>query len=101
MTPIVKTLLTLTIGAGLTSGVVAVKKHPQVFGLPPTKYSSSVSPIAIHQDGTVVFLGRVPPAAIASDIRASVRNDNTDNLNRLLVEHRFYVIPESAGPRRE
>lgn len=94
MSPIIKTFLTLTIGAGLTSGVVAVKKHPQAFGLPPTKYSSSISPIIIHQDGTVVFQGRVPPAAIASDIRTSVRNHDTYNLNRLLVEHRFYVIPE-------
>jgi len=99
MTPTIKTLLTLTTIASITSGVVAVKKHPQLLGLPPTKFSSSVSPIAIHQDGTVVFLGRVPPAAVASDIRAAVKNDSIDNLNKLLVENRFYVIPESAWPK--
>lgn len=95
MSPLIKTFLTLTVGAGLTSGVVAVKRHPQAFGLPPTKYSSSVSPVTIHPDGTVIFQGRVPPAAIASDIRTSARNHDTCKLNKLLVEHRFYVVPES------
>lgn len=93
MKSIIKTLLALTTASGLATGLVVVKKHPEIFGL--QRAVAVVSPIIIHKDLTVSFLQRIPPANVAADIRKAVRNENPVELNEQLVKYRLFVVPES------
>ena len=95
MSSIIKTVLTLSAGIGIATSAVVVKKHAKLPGLAQVHHSQSLSPIIIGQDGDVRFLGRIPPAMIASDIRLAAKSQDFDQLNTQLIKHNFYVIPEN------
>ncbi len=97
MSSIVKTFLALTGCASLITGGIIVKKHPEALGLPQPTHHTSISPVIIFQDGTIRFLGRIPPASIATKIRAAAKNQDTELLNSQLVKYRFYPIPENLN----
>ncbi|MCF6313441.1 MAG: hypothetical protein L3J39_13410 [Verrucomicrobiales bacterium] len=95
MNTILKAAAAITAASSLVTGLIAVKKHPEIIGLHKTLGTMSIAPIIIHKDRTVSFLDRIPPANVAADIRQSVRHDTADELNRKLVKYQLYVVPES------
>lgn len=97
MSSIIKTFLTLTAGASLTTGAVIIKKHPEFIGLPKLHQSQPISPLVINENGTVRFLGRIPPATIAAEIRSAAHSQNTKLLNSQLIKYHFYAIPEDMA----
>ncbi len=98
MSSIAKTVLTLSAGIGIATSVALVKNRPETIGFPKIALSEPLSPIILSADGKIRFLGRIPPAAIASDIRMAAKSQNFDHLNDHLKKHNFYIIPESATP---
>jgi len=97
MSSIAKTLLTLSAGAGIATSAMIAKKHPEVFDIMPVTHSQSVSPIILYQDGTVRFLGNIPPAAVVAEIQTAAKNHDAERLNAQLIKHRLYVIPENLA----
>lgn len=97
MSSIVKTVLTLSAGVGIATSAVVVKKHATFPALVQTHQTHTLSPLIIGHDGDVRFLGRIPPASIASEIRLAAKNQDFDLLNTQLIKHNFYVIPENMS----
>jgi hypothetical protein len=94
MSSIFKTLLVISTGAGIAASAAITKKYSKDLNHTPTTFSQTISPIIIFENGTVRFIERIPPATVASKIRAAAKSQDIEALNAQLIKHNFYAIPE-------
>ncbi len=89
---VIKTALFLLVLVSMAFGGLYMKKNAAKYTA--AQNIAQISPIIIGNSGSVRFPERFPSPEVVFQIQTAARTDDVQALNALLVEHRFYLLPE-------